>query len=195
ADYPYDPEKAEELLAEAGWSEKNDKGILIDEDGNEFELTIKLQQGNTDRTKVAEYAQEEWGKLGIKVRLTVSEWSAFSKELDASHDFDVFILGLSASLDPSVTSVYHSDEAENGLNRFGYQNPELDKLMEESDQIADQEERAEKIKEIQAIIAEEQPVTYMFMATNNYIYKPKLKGIELHPTGAYYNIDEWWFDE
>ncbi len=192
--YEYDPEKAEELLAEAGWT-KNDDGTLVDENGDEFEITLKLQQGNTVRTKVAEYAQEEWGKLGIKVNLNVSEWSAFLKELDAPHDFDAFILGLSASLDPSVTTVYHSSEAENGLNRAGFSNEELDKLMEESDQTADPEERAEKIKEIQGIIAEEQPLTFFYMATNNYIYKPKVKGIELHPTGAYFNIDEWWFDE
>lgn len=192
--YEYDPEKAAELLAEAGWT-KNDDGILVDENGDEFEMTLKLQQGNTVRTKVAEYAQEEWSKLGIKVNLNVSEWSAFLKELDAPHDFDAFILGLSASLDPSVTTVYHSSEAENGLNRAGFSNSELDNLMEESDQTADPEERAEKIKEIQGIIAEEQPLTFFYMATNNYIYKPKLKGIVLHPTGAYFNIDEWWFDE
>lgn len=193
--YDYDPDKAAELLAEAGWEEKNDKGILIDKDGNEFEINMKLQQGNTVRTKVAEYAQEQWSDLGIKVKLNVSEWSAFLKELDPPHDFDAFILGLSASLDPSVTTVYHSSEAENGLNRAGFASDELDKLMDESDQTADQDERAEQIKEIQRIIAEEQPLTFMYMATNNYIYNPKVKGITLHPTGAYYNIDEWWFDE
>ena len=194
-EFEYDPEKAKELLAEAGWTDTNDEGILVNEDGEEFEFTLKLQQGNTVRTKVAEYAQEEWGKLGIKVNLNVSEWSAFLQELDAPHDFDAFILGLSASLDPSVTSVYHSSEAENGLNRAGYSNKELDKLMEESDHIADQDERAEKIKEIQGIIAEDQPFTYMFLSTNNYIFKPELKGIQMHPTSSYYKINEWWFDE
>lgn len=192
-EFDYDPDKALELLAEAGWEEKNEDGILVNEDGEEFKFTLKLQQGNTVRTKLAEYAQEQWREIGISVDLNVSEWSAYLKELD-ERDFDAFILGLSASLDPSVTTVYHSSQ-EDALNRGGYNNPELDELMIESDHTTDEKERAEQIKEIQAIIAEDQPMTYIFFAHNNYIYRPGLKGMILHPNSTYYNVEEWYFED
>ncbi|MBF0551613.1 MAG: peptide-binding protein [Deltaproteobacteria bacterium] len=48
--YPYDPEKAKQLLAEAGWKQTNAEGVLV-KDGVPFEFTIITNQGNALREK------------------------------------------------------------------------------------------------------------------------------------------------
>ena len=55
--YDYSPEKAKALLAEAGWKDNGD-GVLRDKDGKPFSFTIRTNQGNEERKKVAEIIQQ-----------------------------------------------------------------------------------------------------------------------------------------
>ena len=49
-DFDYNPDRAKQLLAEAGWKETNSDGILV-KDGKPFQFTILTNQGNAERLK------------------------------------------------------------------------------------------------------------------------------------------------
>ncbi|MCK9574279.1 MAG: peptide-binding protein, partial [Candidatus Omnitrophica bacterium] len=74
--YEYNPQKAKELLAEAGWQDSDGDGIL-DKDGKQFEFTVLTNMGNTARIKTATIIQYRLSKVGIKVNIRQLEWSAF----------------------------------------------------------------------------------------------------------------------
>ena len=67
--FPYDPQKAKEMLAEAGWKDTDGDGIL-DKDGKPFEFTIITNQGNELRKNAATIIQRDLKRVGIKVTNT-----------------------------------------------------------------------------------------------------------------------------
>ena len=75
--YDYNPEKAKELLAEAGWTDTDGDGIL-DKDGVPFAFTIMNRAGKADRIAVAEVIQFQLGQIGIQVDFETLESAAWT---------------------------------------------------------------------------------------------------------------------
>ena len=70
--YPYDPEKARQMLAQAGWTDSYGDGWL-DKDGKTFEFNLITNQGNVPRALIQILAQDDLKKIGIKVDIAVYE--------------------------------------------------------------------------------------------------------------------------
>lgn len=186
--FDYDPEKAKEILAEEGWKENSD-GIL-EKDGEKFEFEIKTNQGNKVREKLMAIAQQQWDEVGIKANLKIVEFSALSAELN-DKNFDAFIMGWGLRDDPSLSPYFHSREIENGFNRVSYSNPELDEVIDKGDQIMDPDERVDLIEESQAIVAEDQPYTFLYYPNANLIYSTNVSNVLSHSGNVYYDIHKW----
>ncbi|HLR75125.1 MAG TPA: peptide-binding protein [Virgibacillus sp.] len=193
-EFEYDVEKAKELLAEAGWEEGAD-GIL-ERDGERFEFTIKTNSGNTLREDLAVIVQSMLKEVGIEVKAEYIEWGAFLEQTEAPNfDFDMIILGWALGTDPDPRGIWHSSEIEQGLNNIGFDNEEVDKLIEESEKIVDQDERAEALHEIFEIIAEEQPYVFLYYPTRTVAMPTNLEGFTNHPRVPYYKTHEWHYVE
>lgn len=194
--FEYDPEKAKQLLADAGWQDTNENGVLVDKEGNEFSFVLLATPTNETRKQMAEIAQQQWAEIGVDVKIQLVEANALLEQIGPpDRDFDATLLGWSVALDPSVTLFFHTDEIELGNNRGAYSNPELDKLMEKSDGTMDQEERKKIIDEILEIIAEDQPYTFLNYSESYQIYSPKIHDAKLHPSSSFYKIHEWWIED
>ncbi|WP_221563592.1 peptide-binding protein [Alkalihalobacillus sp. TS-13] len=191
--FDYNVEEAKKLLEEAGWT-PGDDGIL-EKDGKKFSFELKTNQGNKAREQIAQVTQEQLKEIGIEVKPTIMEWSAFIEEVTEKKDFDAVILGWSLSTDPDPTALWHSKEIEAGLNFVAFSDPDLDKLMEENTQILDQDERKEVIGEIQAGIAEQQPYTFLYYPNDHYALASNIKGHVHHPSSEYYMIEKWWIEQ
>ncbi len=128
--FPYDPEKARQMLAEAGWTETNEEGILV-KDGKPFEFTIITNQGNELRKNAATLIQADLKKIGIKVNIRVIEWAAFLKNFINKRKFEACLLGWGIGVDPNQIDIWNSEKTgETQLNFITYQNPEVDRLLE-----------------------------------------------------------------
>ncbi|WP_231689641.1 peptide-binding protein [Bacillus sp. FJAT-27245] len=192
--YDYDPEKAKKLLEEAGWKLGKDK--VYEKDGKKFEFTLKTTNGYGSWTKIAEIAQQQWKEIGVKVKIEVLEWSAFYEEIGPPKwNFDAVVSGWSIGSDPDPTWFWHTSEIKAGLNWFGYSNPEVDKLLEINTSIVDQEERKELIQKADAIVAEDQPYTFLYYPSGNLAHTPKLHGPKFSPANGYFEIHKWWMEQ
>lgn len=187
---PYDPEKALALLAEAGWEDHDDDGIL-DKDGHPFAFTILTNQGNTQRIKTAIIIQERLRQLGIQVKVRTVEWAAFIKEFLDKGRFDAIVMGWSSAADPDLSQVWHS-EANPQLNFMRYANPEVDRLLEAGASTLDQAERKRIYWKVQEILHEDQPYTFLYVPTSLPIVHRRVQGIQPAPSGIGYNSDWWW---
>ncbi|MDP2157096.1 MAG: peptide-binding protein, partial [Nitrospirota bacterium] len=92
--YGYNPEKAKELLREAGWQDTDGDGIL-DKDGKPFEFTILTNAGNALRKNTATIIQWRLRKIGIKVEIRTVEWSTFVNQFIDKKRFEAVLLGWS----------------------------------------------------------------------------------------------------
>jgi peptide/nickel transport system substrate-binding protein len=192
--FDYDPEMAKKLLEEAGW--KLGKDNIYEKDGKKFEFTLKTTNGYGSWAKIAEIAQQQWKEIGVKVDLGVLEWSAFYEEIGPPNwNFDAVVTGWSIGSDPDPTWFWHTSEIENGLNWFGYSNPEVDKLLETNTSIIDQQERKETIQKSDAIVAEEQPYTFLYYPNGNIAHTPKLHGPKYSTANSFFEIHKWWIEE
>ncbi|MGB9080671.1 MAG: peptide-binding protein [Desulfuromonadaceae bacterium] len=191
-DIGYDPKRAAELLAEAGWKEKNSDGILV-KDGKPFQFTILTNQGNQQRLMTAQIIQQRLRQVGIDVKIRIVEWAAFLKEFVNKGNFEVVLLAWSISQDPDMYDVWHSSKTNIGeLNFVGYKNPEVDRLLIEGRSTFDIDKRKRAYFRIQDILADEQPYTFLYVPDALPVVSSRVRGVEPAPAGIGHNQIKWY---
>ena len=189
--YPYDPERAMRMLAEAGWKNINSDGVR-EKDGRPFQFTILTNQGNGERIKASEIMQQNFKKVGIDAKIRVMEWQAFLEQID-KHSFDAIILGWSMSRDPDLYDIWHSSKTKKGEYNFvGYKNAEVDRLLVEGRRTFNVETRKKIYYRIHEILADEQPYAFLYVPDATPLVHKRFKGIEVAPLGIMYNFREWY---
>ncbi|HXE98083.1 MAG TPA: peptide-binding protein [Dongiaceae bacterium] len=191
-DIGYDPKHAAELLAQAGWKEKNNDGILV-RDGKPFKFTILTNQGNQQRLMTAQIIQQRLRQVGIDVKIRIVEWAAFLKEFVNKGNFEVVLLAWSISQDPDMYDIWHSSKNKPGeLNFIGYNNPEVDRLLIEGRGTFDIEKRKQAYFRIQDILADEQPYTFLYVPDALPVVSSRIRGVEPAPAGIGHNQIRWY---
>ncbi|MBN2143576.1 MAG: hypothetical protein JW774_03030 [Candidatus Aureabacteria bacterium] len=146
----YDPQKAMELLDEAGWIKKPGEPWRT-KDGKIFELTLSIDAG-WDR--IFTPFQEDLEKAGIKLNLVnMSSQSIFEKVM--KREFTIAYQGWTGLLFPNPESSLHSkfSEMPESVNITGMKNKRVDDLCEQYDQSYDAQERISIIREMDGIIS------------------------------------------
>lgn len=190
--FPYDPAKAVQLLAEAGWRERNSNGILT-KDGKQFSFTILTNQGNEQRIKSAQIIQYRLKKVGIDVNIRVLEWASLLTNYIDSRNFDVLLMGWSLSQDPDQFDIWHSSKTSaKELNFVSYKNAEVDRLLVEARGTFDQKKRAACYFRIQEILADEQPYTFLYVPEALPAISARFRGVEPSPAGIGHNMIRWY---
>jgi len=181
--YEYDPEKAQELMAEAGY-----------EDGFEMELFHPAGRYPMDAT-VAETVQGMLAEVGIQVNLTTYDWGTFlevvSQEDPADAEHDAFMLGWGTVTwdgDYGLYPLLHSGEWPPASNRAYYANEEVDALLEEARRELDPDVREELYAEALEIIWDDAPWLFLYDQVQVNAELDRVEGLIHHPLE---NISAW----
>jgi ABC-type transport system substrate-binding protein len=158
--YDYQPEKAKQLLGEAGYAS-----------GFELELSHYTEWPSD---KVAEMLQAMWSTMGIRASIRPMERTAFEKAMMApAFDFGLSLKSI-GELDPALMEFrFRSGEIKNYAH---YGNPDLDKCFDEGRLAADDKGRAEAYKRCQRIIFEDAAFGVIWFWGRNNIYHKSVKG-------------------
>lgn len=190
--YGHDPEKARGLLREAGWVDSDGDGIL-DKGGRPFKFTILTNMANTTRMNTATIIQWRLAKIGIKVELRALEWSTFINQFIDKRRFEAVVLGWSIGLDSDQYDIWHSSKTkEKEFNFVTYNNPEVDRLLEEGRRTFDIEKRKKAYFRLQEILADELPYIFLYVPDATPIVQARFKGIKESPIGIAYNLPKWY---
>lgn len=109
--YPYDPEKAKELLTEAGWIDVDGDGIR-EKNGVNLEFSIMATEGRYLKDKeVATAISEMLRVVGMKANVEIWEVAAFFKAITA-HEYDTYELGFGwgADIEPICRWLFYCGE-------------------------------------------------------------------------------------
>jgi peptide/nickel transport system substrate-binding protein len=191
--YPYDPERAKALLAEAGWKDRDGDGVVEDKDGKPFAFTIRTNQGNEERKKVAEIIQQRLKEIGVSAEIQVIEWASFIKEFIKKKRFETIVLGWGVGTDPDQYGVWHSSQTgPDQLNHISYANPEVDALLDRGRASCHQAERVASYHRFQGVLAEDQPIIFLYFRDALPVVSSRVRGIVPGPAGIFYNFTEWY---
>lgn len=191
--YDYDPEKAKELLAEAGWTDSDGDGI-VDKDGEPLAIDFSIGiQG--DLEAVAQMVQQYLVEVGIDVTLNTLEWNTMIQDVVVDRNYEMTLNWWRYPADPDLTAYMHSENVQ-GNNIPSYKNKEMDKLLDAGAQVADIEERKEIYTEAQEFMAEELPYLFLWYPQEAQVRINELQGVpELAFGDAIYYINEWYIEK
>jgi peptide/nickel transport system substrate-binding protein len=185
-DFTYDPEKAKELLEEAGYP-------------NGFNTTLWVMPVSRpymfDPPKIAEAIQSYLADVGINVELYQVDWSTYLEETE-NGEHPMCLLGWTGDNgDPDnfMNVLYGPNSASIGTagNVAFYNRTEVQEKFTAALKIYDPEERAKLYEEAQVLIHEDAPFVYLAHATQNIVFRSNVKGYVLNPTERkfFYPVD------
>lgn len=191
--FPFEPERAKRLLAEAGWTPGPD-GIL-QQDGRRFSFELLSNEGNATRRDISTIVQQYLRAVGIDVRVVQLEWGTFRARTDEPpFDYDAFVIGQTLDNDPDPSLNWHSRSINLGNNDVGFQDPRVDELLDRSARLLDRDERAAALKEVWRIVAEEQPYTFLYYPQQFAALRSDVRGFVHHPQRPTFGMSNWWLD-
>lgn len=175
----YDPEKAKELLAEAGYKD----GLNLTEMG----IVMKMIPGGYFE-KYAQVYQQNLADIGVTVELEATE----TPDEDAmAGDFTIMTEGLSYSADFSYNQYHYCKAGFGNVNFDRYTNPKVEEMFAEADKVTDNEKRKEMYKDLIAYIVEECPSLPIMHRQNIYLFDKNLNATFHDNSASCYHFWEW----
>lgn len=166
-DAPHDPEKARQLLKEAGVA----PGTQI----NLWAMSVQ-RASNPNARMSAQMIQADWAKIGIKANIVSYEWGEYIKRAKAG-EHDVMIYGWTGDNgDPdNWLGVLYSCAAVKGSNYAKWCNPAYDKLVTQAKLTSDRNERIKLYQQAQKILKTDVPITPI---ANSKVFQPMRKEVQ-----------------
>ena len=188
----YDPDLAEEILAEEGWYDRDGDGI-IDKDGVAFEITFMMPTGNEASKTFGLKYQEALAQLGIRLKIQQFEWATFLEKI-LERDFDCINLAWVPPLESDPEQLWHSKwDKPQSSNHSGVNDPEVDALIEAIQRELDQAKRAELLRALHRKIYDIQPYFFMFNPPRKFAMNKQIRGHQGFKIAPSYSIRRWYY--
>jgi oligopeptide transport system substrate-binding protein len=183
--YAYNPDRARELLAKAGYPQG--RGLPT--------LEIWSSVKHPDIVREHEYVRRSLEAVGVPVRFNyLTDWPAFSRGLE-ERKFPAFLYAWYADVpDPDnfLSKLFHSQSAR---NFFGYVNPGLDELLTAARRERDASSRVELYRRAEQIVLEDAPIIPILHHTYERLFQPYVRSIEVNGLGdPYIPLRKIWLD-
>lgn len=174
----FNPEKAKQLLVEAGYKDASGKFDPKKFPINEVEITYNTSEENKN---VAEFLQAQWKQnLGLTVPLKNMEWKTFLASR-AALEYKGF--GRSGwvgdYMDPfTFLNLFYTKQGDNGT---GWWDPKYVAMLDDANRTLDPQQRYAKLAKAEAYLIDAQPVIPLYTNATNWMKKPYLKGMYPNP--------------
>ena len=176
-DWPYDPDRAKRLLADAGYP-------------NGFEATLYVMPVSRpymfDPPKIGEAVQSYLAAVGIKVNFYQVDWATYLQETQYGKHQMCFLGWTGDNGDPDnfMNVLYGPNATSIGTaGNYGFYNDmKAQEYLTAALKTFDEDERSEYYKKVQAMIHESANWVYIAHANQNLVFRKNVKGYVMHPT-------------
>jgi len=167
--YPYDPEKAKKLLAEAGYP-----------NGIEFELTTS--QNESWGLPIVEAIIPMLAKAGIKVKPKLVEVTVLTDTLMKGQHQALISSNLTGPDSLATLQCFYSKTPRTACRYTNYSSPAFDKLFEEASANLDPAKRTDLLRQANNLLYEDAPVWFFNYNKAVLAYQPWIHGLQANPT-------------
>lgn len=198
--YPYDLDKANALLDEAGWKLGEDG--LRTKDGKPLQLTLMTTAQNKNREQVQVYLQAQWKKIGVDVKIHNEPPRVFFGETVRKGLFPnlAMFAWISSPDNPPQTildtsSIPTKANGFSGQNSGAFSNKEMDKRFQMINVEFDFEKRKEHMSVIQKIYTDELPALPLYLRAEFAVIPKNLQGFRItgHQFTSSVSVADWHF--
>jgi ABC-type transport system substrate-binding protein len=167
--YPFDPQRARQLLAKAGYAGGFDTTLWVRSD----ETTLRL----------AESVQQDLADVGVRIQIKALAWGPFLEAVRAPDLVPLFFLGWEADFpDPSnFLDVLLNSKNIGSNNNTNYRNSQVDVLLDEAAHTVDAQRRLQLLQQVERIAVADAPWVFLFHPVTYEIVLPRVRGFELNP--------------
>lgn len=141
--YEYNPDKAQQLLEEAGWTKGSDG--IYEKDGKKLSFAIKCPTNDQNRVKLGEMAATYLKGIGIDASAQPTEWATMTADI-ASGNTELFVMG-GGSVIGGMNMLFHSVASQGGSHNVFYPDETLDAMLDEAYATIDDDARVALLKE------------------------------------------------
>ena len=178
--YPYDPDRARELLTEAGYDEGNPLTFTF--------MAYTIPRGyNPVGDRLATAIQEYWSDIGVQADIQTAEWTQYRDDRRANK-YQCSLAGWQGDNgDPdNFLYTFFSSASIGAENYSRYENPEVDDLLNQAKEISDQEERKALYQKAEQLIVDDAPWVFLGYQKHQVVTRANITDFQLQPTYIYY---------
>lgn len=186
--WPFDPQEAEHLLAEAGF-EDTDGDTILDRDGRPFTFTFIIPTQSDSIQRLGTIYQEELRAHGVDMQIKLLDWTSYIEKCRA-HDFDMGAMSFQMEWDNDLTGIFHSKSIDGGQNFISWKHDGVDYILEQSRITLDDDQRNALLRDLHAILHAEQPYTFAFSPLESSLISRQFHGAV--PTIKWYQERDIW---
>ena len=182
----YDPDGAKKILEEAGYKDVDGDGFVETPDGDPLVLDFVIYTSRAELGVYAQAAQASLKEIGINVNLnTVSYETLLDMRDSGQYDLLIWNVLVANTGDPEnyLRENWYSSSAN---NTAGYNNPDVDKLLDELAQTFDEDARKDLIIDIQQDIMDDAATVFFGYETTYLFSNKKVTGVKMYPMDYYW---------
>lgn len=184
--WPFDPERAKQLLDEAGYIDRDNNGVRESPQGLPLSFKLIFSTGSTETKQMVLLMQDEMKKAGVEMDLDPLDWPIMQQKLD-DRNFDAILLGWGGVVDTDVHQMFHSSMTEDGGDNYVYyKNEQIDKLIEQARTATDRKKSQALWRQVHAQLHEDQPYTFMMNRKAVVYVDKRIHNIQVTKTGMNY---------
>jgi oligopeptide transport system substrate-binding protein len=170
AGYPFNPARARELLAAAGYAQG-------------FNTTLWVRSDDKLTLSMAQSVQQDLAEVNVRIQIKPLAWRSFLEAVRVPDLVPFFYLGWEADFpDPSnfLEVLLHSKNIGSN-NNTNYSNAEVDGLLDQAAHTVDPDARLKLLQHVERIAVDDAPWVFLFHPVTYEIVQPRVHDFQLHP--------------
>jgi len=191
--YGHDPERAAELLDEAGWRLATNSGVRIN-GGAELAFTL-LSSNDPRREAVAEMVAEQLAEVGVEVTVETMPAAALREALN-SRQYQAALVHVKLPGDPDPYPFWHETQVDDGQNYAQFTHRRISEVIEQARVTPNRNTRLELYEEFQRLFAEELPGLPLYVPAYTFGVDESINDVQvgplMHPCDRFRTITSWW---